>query len=62
MERNIGDGQMTLTGRANAYVDATVCTVDINKCSAGSHARAIKPGGIQAIVTSIKDDGYKRVN
>jgi hypothetical protein len=54
--------KVALTERVSMYVDETRHAVDINKCFPGSHARAIKPGGVQNIMTSIKEDGYKRVS
>jgi hypothetical protein len=51
----------TLTGRTAQYVDTTKSRVDINKCVPGAHARAIKPGGIDSIKSSIQENGYRRV-
>ena len=51
-----------LSTRTVQYIDMDITTVDISKCVAGTHARAIKPGGIEAIKDSIKETGYKRVH
>jgi hypothetical protein len=50
-----------LSGRTVEYIDTAITTVDITQCKPGAHARAIKPGGIEAIKSSIKESGYKRV-
>jgi hypothetical protein len=55
-------GKIALTARIAGYVDPRIRTVDITKCVAGAHARAIKPGGISTLKTSIMDDGYKLVS
>ena len=51
----------SLAARTAKYIDHSVHHVDITKCTVGAHARAIKPGGVDSIVTSIKEDGYKPV-
>ena len=53
--------QPSLASRTAEYVDHDIRYVDINKCVPGGHARAIKPGGIEQITNSIREDGYKRV-
>jgi hypothetical protein len=53
--------QLSLAVRTAEYIDNEVRCVDIHKCIPGAHARAIKPGGIEKITDSIRDDGYKRV-
>jgi hypothetical protein len=50
-----------LTTRTSQYIDPDQTTVDIMLCKAGAHARAIKPGGVITLLTSVKTDGYKRV-
>jgi hypothetical protein len=51
----------TLADRTAEYVDTTVHCVDIMNCVPGALARGVKPGGTLEIITSIRDDGYKRV-
>ena len=51
----------SLTARAEEFIDPDQTHVDIHKCVAGSNARAIKPGGLDEITSSIRTDGYKRV-
>ena len=53
---------MPLTERIAGYVDNEKRTVDISKCVPGAHARAIKPGGVSTLKTSIMEEGYKLVS
>jgi hypothetical protein len=50
-----------LTERTEQYIADEQRPIDINQCVPGAHARAIKPGGVDTLKTSVKDDGYKRV-
>ena len=50
-----------LATRANDYIMAESRYVDVSRCSPGSHARSIKPGGVLTIKNSIKENGYNRV-
>jgi predicted methyltransferase len=52
----------TVVDRDSEYIDLDTHTIDINKCVAGSNARAIKPGGVVAIKNSIIANGYGRVH
>jgi hypothetical protein len=54
--------EMGVTERAQEYVDAECTYVDVRQCVSGSHARAIKSGGIVALKMSIQTDGYRLVH
>jgi hypothetical protein len=48
--------------RTARFINPDVHHVDISKCVAGSHARAIKYGGVDSLMTSMRGDGYKKVH
>ena len=50
-----------LAQRASEWIDPDVTTVAIRRCSPGTHARDIKPGGVVELLASFLADGYKRV-
>jgi hypothetical protein len=50
-----------LSVRVAQYVDHSRKEVDIARCQPGSNARAIKPGGVFSLKSSIEDTGWREV-
>jgi hypothetical protein len=50
-----------LSVRVAQYVDHSRKEVDISRCLPGSNARAIKPGGVVSLKSSVEDTGWREV-
>ena len=50
-----------LATRVAQYVDHSRKEVDIALCVPGSNARAIKPGGVVSLKSSVEETGWREV-